>query len=127
MAVNWNWKKMGYAKAPREDSEGKTYKVKVRIEQGSNCLFALCAFAVDNGDKEHKNTYCFWGFANDKKHFSNCLGLTKAKYQTETENLYEGWEWHLNTFYKECQEMAQLLAKTKSKVVLFYKEPKAKK
>ena len=112
MAVNWSWKnKMGVLTC--KDSSGKKYKVNL---YEANCLGALIYEYKSDG----KEMYSFWGFWNDVTHLKNILGLNKKN----EDNLYKDVvvKISLNTYYLSNLKVAELFAKAKTKVEMYYKK-----
>ena len=116
MSVNWYWKeKMGTVECM--DNEGK---YELNVYRG-NCL---CVLIYEFTEKEVEK-YVFHGFFNDITHLKTCVGLQKD-YNGDTNNIYDGiWvKWKLNTFFKDCLQIANVLTKAGFPVELYYKEIK---
>ena len=131
MSVNWLWKnKMGTIKLVQKHpstKESRSFNINI---YGANCLGALIYEykEVDEDGKKH-DMYRFWGFWNDAKHLSNCLGLTGDH---KGDNLYNDpygcgviAKIKLNMYFKkDALKIAELFALAGHKVELYYKEIK---
>ena len=128
MAVNWLWKNklgtMTLVQSRPDTKEKHSFKITLYT---ANCLAALLYEYKDTETK--KDMYRFWGFWNDAKHLSNCLGLT-GEYKGN--NLYNDPDGNgvitkikLNMYFKkDALKIAELFATAGHKVELYYKEIK---
>lgn len=132
MSVNWLWKnKLGsmtlVQTSPNDSKIKKSFKLNL---YAANCLgCALYEYQeVDKDGKKH-DMYSFWGFWNDARHLSNCLGLTG---EHKGDNIYNDptgcgviTKVKLNMYFKkDALKIAELFALAGHKVELYYKEIK---
>lgn len=132
MSVNWLWKnKLGTMTLVQQNYHTKEKKSFTINLYCANCL-AACIYEykqVDESTGKKKDMYQFWGFWNDAKHLSNCLGLTGDNKGDDIYNDIDGsgtiTKVKLNIYFKQdALKIAELFSKAGHKVELYYKEIK---